>query len=662
MSSLKILLVLEDNPISEEAGNRLQQRDDLSVKSATAGEVPELIDSGEYDAVICGLNLEAENDGFAVLSGVREQDPLLPFFFFSLEKLPAIISRAFKDGANDYFIAEERPQQVDRVVEAIKVNIDLARLLRAQKAEHARSPFEEKYAGLFEELEEGSMMVNAEGGLITFINDSLAQTLGYDAHEVIGRPLDEYLGKSFGAEKAWTAEELLNRLKGGDVVLEIGLRHKSGSNLHFWSHVRLLELGGSMVMLWQCRDITRFEQLEREVIAVRNQLRTIVENSADAIIVARENGMIEFFGGAAPQLFGVAPEEATGRKLSDLFGPHARDLVRMLDKVGDRSRVSGLESSIVSRWGTSVPVSVAITVLPSSDGITRHLFNILDITSQKVGEAEKLLSAELIRIVSTGAGPVEALPKLISRVRDTVPIDFGLVVAIDVEREALSVVALYSEAGTSGGGMRVGQTLGIDYQPAEEELWQREGIIRNDLKDEGLPPLEKLLYDEGIRSYVSVPLHAGRNLIGGAHFGSLRPYALNRGHLILFKDIAGALAGALVRARSSGEAQRYRLFTTALTEDSEDPIIVCDQEGTILEANRTAREILGSDAEMRGRPIGPVMRGFSASFVTDISWLKSAAGTQRPCTDRQGSRWLVKIAEVGQGKELAGCILTLQKS
>ena len=662
MSLLRILLVLENNPISEEAGGRLQQRDDLSAKSAAAGEVPGLVESGEFDAVICGLNLEAENDGFEVLSGVREKDPLLPFFFFSPVESPQIISRAFKDGANDYFVAEERPQQADRIVEAVRVNIDLARLLRAQRAGHARSPFEEKYAGLFEELEEGSMMVSAEGGLITFINDSLAQTLGHDAHEVIGRPLDEYLGKSFGAEKPWTSDELIGRLKDGDVVLEIGLRHKSGSNRHFWSQVRLLELGGSMVMLWQCRDITRFEQLEREVIAVRNQLKTIVENSADAIIVAREDGLIEFFGGAAPQLFGVAPEEATGQKMSDLFSPQTRDLVRMIDKVGDRSRVSGLESSIVSRWGTRVPVSVAITVLPSSDGIIRHLFNILDITSQKVGEAEKLLSAELIRIVSTGAGPVEALPKLISRVRDTVPIDFGLVVAIDAEREALSVVALYSEAGASGGDLRVAQTLGIEYQPAEEELWLREGIIRNDLKDQGLPPLEKLLYNEGIRSYVSVPLHAGKNLIGGAHFGSLRPYALNRGHLILFRDIAGALAGALVRARSSGEAQRYRLFTTALTEDAEDPIIVCDHEGTILEANRTARETLGSDAEMRGRPIGPVMRAFSSSFVTDITWLKSAAGTQRPCTDRNGTRWMVRVAEVGQRKEPAGYILTLQKS
>jgi PAS domain S-box-containing protein len=662
MSALRLLLILEENQLSSKAADLLRQRGDLAVEIVSANEALGGIDAGEYDAVICGMNLRDVREGFKILTSIREQDPLLPFFFYSPEDSPQLISRAFKEGANDYFVANDRPQQIDRIAEAVKVNIDLARLLRAQQADRARSPFEEKYAGLFEELEEGSLMVNADNGLITFVNDSLAGTLGFDAHEMIGRPLEEYLGKSFGAEQPPTAGELIDRLSGGDMVAEIGLRLKAGGNRHFWSQVRLLELGGSKVMLWQCRDVTRFEQLEREVIAVRNQLRTIVENSADAIIVAREDGTIEFFGGAAPQLFGVSPEEVTGQRMEDLFDAHSRNLVRMLDKIGDRKRVSGLESSIISRWGTRIPVSVAITVLPSSDGVTRHLFNVLDITAQKVGEAEKMLSAELIRIVSTGAGPVEALPKLISRVRDTVPIDYGLVVAIDPERDSLGVVALYTAGGAGQGVLRVGQTIGIENQPAEEELWLREGIIRNDLKDEGLSPLERLLFEQGVRSYVSVPLQAGEKLIGGAHFGSLRPFALNRGHLILFKDIAGALAGALVRARSSGEAQRYRLFTSALAESFSDPTIICDQEGMILEGNKTAREFLGADAEMRGRPIGPVMRAFSSSFVTDIAWLRNNAGTQRPCTDRTGRRWMVAVMEVGGRKEAAGYIIRLQKS
>jgi len=661
MESLRLLYISEESSLFAETGRRLREQDDLEVDCVSGDEAASRLEEAEFDAVICGVNLESELDGLDVLAAVRRSDPLIPFFFYTSEDSPQLIARAFQEGANDYFVVEERPQQLVEIVEAVRVNVDLARLLREQQRGRMRSPFEEKYAGLFEELEEGSLMVDAEKGTISFVNDSLAQSLGYKAQDLVDTPLDDYLSTSFGSTGQLNTSELVARLKGGETILEVGLKSAEGITLQFWAQARLLELSGATVMLWQCRDITRFERLEREVIAVRNQLRTIVENSADAIILAQADGTIEFFGGAGPQLFGISPEEATGRTIGDLFGAQAETVKQMMDRIGDRQRVTGMESSIVSRWGTRVPVSVAITVLPSSDGVTRHLFNILDITAQKVGEAEKMLSAELIRTVSGGAGPVEALPKLIERVRGTVPINYGLLVGVDAERDALSVVALFYDD-AKGSGLKVGQSLGAEHLPAEEELWLRDGIIRNDLKPEGLPPLEKLLYSEGVRSYVSVPLRDGGTLIGGAHFGSHRPYALNRGHLVLFMDLAGALAGVLVRARSSGEAQRYRLLTAVLVEEVSGTFLICDPEGTILEANEEAVKVIGADTELRGRTVSAVLRSFCPRLVPDISWLQKNAGTQRPCTARDGSRWMIGIAEVGSRDAPAGYTIRLQQA
>jgi len=232
---------------------------------------------------------------------------------------------------------------------------------------------------------------------------------------------------------------------------------------------------------------------------------------------------------------------------------------------------------------------------------------------------------------------------------------------VDAERDALSVVALFYDD-AKGSGLKVGQSLGAEHLPAEEELWLRDGIIRNDLKPEGLPPLEKLLYSEGVRSYVSVPLRDGGTLIGGAHFGSHRPYALNRGHLVLFMDLAGALAGVLVRARSSGEAQRYRLLTAVLVEEVSGTFLICDPEGTILEANEEAVKVIGADTELRGRTVSAVLRSFCPRLVPDISWLQKNAGTQRPCTARDGSRWMIGIAEVGSRDAPAGYTIRLQQA
>ncbi len=661
--SLKIITLLERRPEASDLESMLVEHPDLEVRKAVSGaEFLEFVRAGGNDAVLCGMHLEEEKGkGLRLLGEVRKRDQLLPFFFYTCEDSPQLIAASFQSGGHDYFVAEDSPEQLEQIIEAMRVSVELAKLLRAQQRGSIRSAFEEKYAGLFEELEEGSLMISADSGVISYANESLASGLGYAAEELVNKSLDDLLdagGENGEAESGW--RRMLEQVESGVSAIEATICHKDGSRRTFWTQARLLELAGATVMLCQCRDITRFEQLEREVISVRNQLRTIVENSADAIIVARDGGAIEFIGGAAPQLFGVSADDKSLRSLANLFAGSQEEVERLFSSLGSRMRVASVESSIVSRWGTRVPVSVAITVLPSSDGVTRYLFNILDITAQKVVEAEKMLTAELIRIASAGAGPVEALPKLVERVRKTVPLDFALVVHAEAERDVLCVAALYRETG--GGSLRVGQILGVENLPAEEELWLREGIIRNDLQERGLHPLEDLLYREGVRSYVSVPLKEKERLIGGAHFGSARAYVLNRGHLTLFRELASALSSALVRAQQSGNAQRYRLFSAALAEAVGEPLLLCDPEGMVLEANEEACRVLGADAELRGRQIGAVLRSRFPSTIASADWLRKRGGGMRPHSDRDGQRWQIAIGLVGPESLPTGYTIRLQKA
>ena len=660
---LKIIIFLERRPEASGFEAMLVEHPDLEVSKAGSGaEVLELVGAGGYDAVLCGMHLEEEQEkGLRLLGEVRKRDQLLPFFFYTSNDSPQLIATSFQSGGHDYFVAEDNPQQLEQIIDAMRVSVELAKLLRAQQRGPIRSAFEEKYSGLFEELEEGSMMIAADSGIISYANESLASGLGYAAEELVNKPLNDLIetcGDKGKAESGW--HWLLEQVESGAGAIEATLRHKDGSTRTFWTQARLLDLGGAPVMLCQCRDITRFEQLEREVISVRNQLRTIVENSADAIIVAREGGAIEFIGGAAPQLFGIPADDQSLKSLADMFAGSHEEVEHMFATLGPRMRVAGLESSIVSRWGTRVPVSVAITVLPSSDGVTRYLFNVLDITAQKVVEAEKMLTAELIRIASAGAGPVEALPKLVERVRGTVSLDFALVVQAEAERDLLCVAALYHE--NSGSTLRVGQNLGMEYLPAEEELWLREGIIRNDLQERGLHPLEDLLYREGVRSYVSVPLKEKERLIGGAHFSSARAYVLNRGHLTLFLELADALSSALVRAQQSGNAQRYRLFSAVLAEAISEPLLLCDSEGTVLEANEEACRILGSDAELRGRQVNTVLRSRFPSMIASADWLRKRGSGMRPFSDRDGQRWQISVGLVGPEPSPTGYTIRLQKA
>lgn len=644
---VRILLIPEPDEISENALRRLGEIDGLSIELVTDPAIAlDTVRRQRCDALVCGMRIGSSVNGLDFLGDVRRLDQIIPVFLFSRDNSPNIISAAFQAGANDYFIADGSVSQMQVIAEAVRVSVEIAALLKDKIQGQRRSQFEEKYENLFDELREGSMIISADTGMITYANESMAESIGRGVNDLINRPLDSLLAQRKGAVSGW--KEMNTKAGEGASVVQLAFVHANGAVKTFWTQVRFLELSGRPVLLCQSRDITRLELLEQEISSVRNQLKVIVENSADAIILSREDGLIEFIGGAAPRMFGVSPQDMSIATMDDIFGPQSREVKKIMRQMGDRPRISGIESHIVSRWGTHVPVSVAITRLPSSDKVTRYLFNIMDITNQKVIEAEKLMITELVAIMRSGAGPAEALPKLVEKVRSKVPIEFGLVMRTDRTREKLLVEAVFNSV--QAGEIRIGQELSFEYLPAEEELWVREGIMRNNLQQYGLHPLESLLFQEGVRSYLSLPILADGKIIGGVHFGSSRAYALNRGHLSLFSEIASALAGAISRVNQPAEdSGRLLGFIGTLIDLREEVVILCENDMRVLSANRAARELIGG-TDPTDRPLDVFLR-FMFPEIPAIAGAESTAQLR----SADGTTWKMHARQVGTG----GYVVTL---
>jgi hypothetical protein len=273
-------------------------------------------------------------------------------------------------------------------------------------------------------------------------------------------------------------------------------------------------------------------------------------------------------------------------------------------------------------------------------------------------EAEKLMITELVAIMSTGVSAVEALPKLIDRLYNKVPIDYGLVVSVDDQSEKLKVAAVYNKQ--VSGNIRVGQELKMEFLPAEEELWMREGIVRNNLQQQGLHPLESLLFKEGVRSYLSLPLIERGKLIGGAHFGSSKAYALNRGHLSLFSEIASALTGTILRAQHGDMATRFQLFATTMADTSDNPMILCDTDGRIFSVNKAADSLLAAGTELSGRMVDIVLRNAFPKLSNHGSLFADIDDIPRVLRREDGSMWELTMMPVGEGKSRHGFVISLK--
>jgi PAS domain S-box-containing protein len=601
------VLLLSEAPASSDRMKKLfeEQADIEYIQAETIKEALGELKKSQCDAVVSGIHLPEKKSGLEFLYQIRRFDQVFPFFFFTSEKSPEMVAAAFQAGANDYFVSDEEKMKGDIIVEAIRISTEIASMLKSdQEGAQQKSLFEEKYESLFSEFKEGSLIVSAVDGSISYVNDSLADFLDRDIEEIMGSSLDKYLVMNRDGLQSW--QDIKKAVEESPGVIQISLRRKDGSVKSFWSQVQLMELKGKPTLLCQLKDITRLEKLESEIYSVKNQLKVIVENSADAIILAQENGLIEYIGGAAPKMFGVSPDDMKIADIDDLFGKNTPRIKGIMAQMGRRLRVTDIETQVVTRWRTSIPVSIAITKLPSSDMVTRYLFNIIDITQQQVMEAERLLVSDLVNIMSSGSGPMEAMPQFMERLKRFVPIEFGLIVAVDDESNMLKVAAVYNSI--SKGKVKLGQVHNMGYLPVEEELWIREGIMRNNLQPYGLHPLENLLFEEGVRSYLSFPLMSGNQVIGGAHFGSSRAYALNRGHLSLFKEIANAFCGAVLKEKDSSSANRFRFMFSFLLEKQKDINIFADLDGRILAANEKAGTFLGDYPELAGKMLMVVLR------------------------------------------------------
>ncbi len=133
--------------------------------------------------------------------------------------------------------------------------------------------------------------------------------------------------------------------------------------------------------------------------------------------------------------------------------------------------------------------------------------------------------------------------------------------------------------------------------------------------DERRTPLDRVLLQAGVRSYVSVPIQtgeSGRTWLTLTHRESGAP---SKSALALLSRIARALAPAFARARA---LLRTRLLAT-LVDASPDGMLALDLTCEVREANQAALRLLGKTrASVVGHHLKDVIGAVSATRIMDV--------------------------------------------
>jgi PAS domain S-box-containing protein len=205
-------------------------------------------------------------------------------------------------------------------------------LIRDQAAREARRQGEERYREIAETANEGIWILDSN--LLTcFVNRRMAEMLGSTVDDMLGKPVFAFMFEDDVEQKR---ADLDRRKRGVSELIEGRYRRRDGSEL--WARVSTTPsfsadgtFEGELAMVNDITDQRCTEAQRRDALARVALLSRAVEQTADSVMVANREGIIEYVNPAFEATTGYTRDEAIGQTPRILkSGQHDSDFYRRL--------------------------------------------------------------------------------------------------------------------------------------------------------------------------------------------------------------------------------------------------------------------------------------------------------------------------------------------
>ncbi len=280
----------------------------------------------------------------------------------------------------------------------------LARDITSERENEAR------FKDLFETLQEGVYLADAEGKLED-TNPAFVRMLGYENREaLLGRPLSEF----FLQPEEWETER--RQLAQSDVVHghEAMLRRRDGSALAALHASALIRDTAGRVRRRQGTlvDINDRRQMETRLQREQEFARRLVESFPDLVIALDREGRYTFVSPRSKELLGFTPEELIGSSFHERIEPHSRkEAQAFLDSIIS-GQCANVSADFLIRRNDGEPRLFRATASPLMD-LSSHIAGVIaaarDITNSKRMEQQLIQNERLAAMGQMIAGVAHEL-------------------------------------------------------------------------------------------------------------------------------------------------------------------------------------------------------------------------------------------------------------
>jgi PAS domain S-box-containing protein len=238
---------------------------------------------------------------------------------------------------------------------------------------HAREEAEQRlqlfqrYADLFESAADGMMVIDRTGQVL-FSNPRTREITGYSESELTGLRLDTL----FGAQAQERTRRLLRGFQDGVYPRSVDLAAQTKEHQSIIVSVSFSRvLHESNAVLLSLRDVTIERQTAVELKQTKEFLERVIDASLDAIVSTAMDGRVVLFNRAAARILGFdSTYVMTHLNAESLYPPGvARYILRRLadPAEGGFGRLDGCRTTVVSRSGEQIPVSLSAAFIFEND-------------------------------------------------------------------------------------------------------------------------------------------------------------------------------------------------------------------------------------------------------------------------------------------------------
>ncbi|MBI3511549.1 MAG: PAS domain S-box protein [Bacteroidetes bacterium] len=421
-----------------------------------------------------------------------------------------------------------------------------------------RKEIEERYRHIVESATDIIFTADYRGRF-TFVNDVASKITGYSSEDLLGKHFTHVVRPDYIDEvRNFYANQF--RKKTLSSYLEFPGITRDGKVVWIGQTVRILfdEARPAVISGFQAiaRDITEKKRYEQEL----EKLSLVASETINGVLICDPDGLIEWVNEGFTRITGYQLNEVKGKMPGDVLAGHRTDrlAITMVREQAKLAEGFNKEFLVYHKNGNEIWLAVSNTPIVDEHGRVLNQIEIFnDITEKKRYEIElarysrkletlNMAKEQLLNSHSLESIAENVLGSLAERINYLRRTSIAL---FDESAQLIDLVFVIRDGDRKPGKM----ILPLESFRNMEMLRANQHYLVNDLDvetDHSISDLENL--DAGVRSYLVTPLYAQGQLLGTVNIGSSVAYAISEDDIEMIREVADAMAGALLQLRYLG--------------------------------------------------------------------------------------------------------------